>query len=101
MPTTWLNGRRSCPGPRRTCSDGGFFLEGSALPDRIADPSHAHELDDIYVRGIPDELRRLWEDEGLGDPPYAITVDHRVIEWDIYMSYCVPAAEVAVEPYPG
>ena len=79
----------------------GFFLEGSALPDQIADPSLADELDDMYVRSIPDELRRLWEDESLGDPPYALTVDHRLIEWDIYMSYCVPAAELGIEPYPG
>jgi hypothetical protein len=38
----------------------GFFLVGSALPDQIADPSLADELDDMYVRSIPDELRRLW-----------------------------------------
>jgi hypothetical protein len=79
----------------------GFFLEGSALPDQIADPSHADELDDIYMRSISDELRRLWEDEGLGDPPYALTVDHRLIEWDPYISSCVPATELGIEPYRG
>ena len=75
----------------------GFFLEGSVVPDQIADPSHAGELDDMYLRSMPDDARRQWEDEDLG-PPYALTVDPRLIEWDIY---CVPAAELGIEPYRG
>jgi len=79
----------------------GFFLEGSALPEQIADPSHADQLDDVYIRSVPDEVWSRWEDEGPGDPPYALTVDPRLIEWDIYMSRCIPAAELGIEPYPG
>jgi hypothetical protein len=78
----------------------GFFLEGSALPDQIADPSHADELDDIFMRSIPDDVRRRWEGEE-GDPPCALSVCHRLIEWDPYMSSCAPAAELGIEPYPG
>lgn len=78
----------------------GFFLEGSVVHEQIADPSHADQLVEIYLRGVPDKVRSGWGDEGLGDPPYALTVDDRLIEWDIYMSRCVPAAGLGIEPYP-
>jgi hypothetical protein len=80
----------------------GFYLDGQNLPEQIADPSRADELDAIAWRNIPPETRREWErgagDEGLR---HALTVDPRLIESDIYMSRCVVAAEVGIEPYPG
>jgi hypothetical protein len=80
----------------------GFYLDGEDLPEQIADPSRGDELDVIAWRNIPPETRREWErgggDEGLR---HALTVDLRLIEWDIYMSGCVVAAEVGIEPYPG
>jgi sugar/nucleoside kinase (ribokinase family) len=80
----------------------GFYLDGEDLPEQIADPPRADELDAIAWRNIPPETRREWEekagDEGLR---LALTVDPRPIEWDMYMSRCVVAAEVGIEPYPG
>jgi hypothetical protein len=75
----------------------GFFLEGSDVPEQIADPSRADELDEIYVRNIPEEIRRTWSDEG-GWAPHALTVDPELIAWPF--SYCVPAAELGIEPFP-
>jgi hypothetical protein len=75
----------------------GFFVEGSVVPEQIADPSRSDELDEIYVRNIPEEIRRTWSDEGsLG--PYALKIDPELIRWHIY---CVPAAELGIEPFPG
>jgi hypothetical protein len=43
-----------------------FFLEGEDVPEQIADPSHADELDVIAWRNIPPDLRREWEEMGGG-----------------------------------
>jgi hypothetical protein len=79
----------------------GFFLEGEDLPEQIADPSHADELDVIAWRNIPPETRREWEEASDGDLRHALTIDPRVVEWDIYMSRCVPPDEAGIEPYAG
>jgi hypothetical protein len=47
----------------------GFFLEGEDLPEQIADPSQADELDVIAWRNIPPETRR--EGRGFGWRPPA------------------------------
>jgi hypothetical protein len=39
----------------------GFYLDGQDLPEQIADPSRADELDAIAWRNIPPETRREWE----------------------------------------
>jgi hypothetical protein len=75
----------------------GFFLEGSVVPEQIADPSRADELDEIYLRNIPEEIRRTWSDEG-GWAPHALRIDPELIA--SVGAYCVPAAELGIEPFP-
>jgi hypothetical protein len=75
----------------------GFFVEGSVVPEQIADPSRAAELDEIYLRNIPDEI---WSDEGSrGEPPLALTLDPELI--GPIGAYCVPAAELGIQPFPA
>jgi hypothetical protein len=85
----------------------GFFLEGEDLPEQIADPSHADELDVIAWRNIPPETRREWEEEA-GELPQALTDDPRLIhpeykfgliDLEYGLDFCVPASEVGIEPY--
>lgn len=78
----------------------GFFLDGADLPEQIADPSHADELDVIAWRNIPTETRRYWEEVSGGDLNHALAVDPHLFEWE-YKGWCGPADKIGVEPYPG
>ena len=90
----------------------GFFLEGENVPEQIADPSHADELDVIAWGNIPPDLRREWEELGGRESlTHALTDDDRLIdpeyqyalidpEWYVF-DWCVPASEVGIEPYLG
>ena len=88
----------------------GFFLEGEDVPEQIADPSHADQLDVVAWKNIPPDLRREWEEEG-GGLRHALENDDRLIDpeykfalidpnWYVF-DWCVPASEVGIERYLG
>jgi hypothetical protein len=91
--------RKIVPDSPETEFGRGFFLEGSVLPQEIADPSNVAELAAIAWRNIPADIRRRWEEEGV-ERRQALSIDPRMIEWDIYMARCVPAADLGVDPFP-
>jgi Cysteine-rich CPCC len=78
----------------------GFHIRDMSLPEQIADPALADELDVIAWRNIPPETRREWEEGPEGELPHALTIDPRVIA-EHELDVCVHASEVGIEPYRG
>jgi hypothetical protein len=78
---------------------GGFYLDGSVLPEEIADPSHADELEVVAYKNIPPEVREFHPEPSEGGRP-ALRLDAHLIESAVWAK-CVPAAEAGIEPYSG
>jgi hypothetical protein len=78
----------------------GFHIRDMSLPEQIADPAHADELDVIAWRNIPPETRREWEGVSEGELPHALRIDPHVIA-EGELDVCVHASEVGIEPFAG